>query len=137
MTRSSRAAENGSGARAESGEASPGRLLQALHEACFQGGGWVDPLTWDDYDAEGHALWEVYALVIARNIRVASAAPDLLGALILAEDVLSRFPFSSEIWPNGTHPNTGIERIRAAIQKATSPLATAGPEGGRVPQEDL
>lgn len=48
-----------------------------------------------------------------------AAAPDLLKALVLAEDVLSRFPFSSEIWPNGTHPNTGIEQIRAAIAKAT------------------
>ena len=36
-------------------------------------------------------------------------------ALELAEDVLSRAPFSTEIWPNGTHPNTGIEKIRAAL----------------------
>jgi hypothetical protein len=36
-------------------------------------------------------------------------------ALRLAEDVLSRFPYSSEIWPNGMHPHTGISQIRDAI----------------------
>lgn len=36
-------------------------------------------------------------------------------ALILAEDVLSRRPYSAEIWPNGTHPAIGIEQIRAAL----------------------
>lgn len=45
----------------------------------------------------------------------------LLEALELAEDVLSRFPYSGELWPNGTHPNTGIEAIRAAIAKANGP----------------
>lgn len=53
------------------------------------------------------------------NGRLAASAPDLLDALVLAEDVLSRFPYSSELWPNGTHPNSGIEQIRAAIAKAT------------------
>ncbi len=42
----------------------------------------------------------------------------LLAALTLAEDVLSRFPYSSEIWPGGIHPNTGITQIRTAIAKA-------------------
>lgn len=50
--------------------------------------------------------------------RLLAAAPEMLAALVLAEDVLARFPFSSEIWPNGTHPNTGIAQIRAAIAKA-------------------
>lgn len=54
------------------------------------------------------------------NARLISAAPELLEALILAENVLSRFPYSTELWPNGTHPNTGIEQIRKAIEKATS-----------------
>jgi len=53
------------------------------------------------------------------DARLIAAAPDLLEALVLAEDVLSRFPFSSDVWPNGTHPNAGIEQIRAAIAKAT------------------
>jgi hypothetical protein len=36
-------------------------------------------------------------------------------ALKLAEDVLSRAPFSTGIWPNGMHPQTGIDVIRAAL----------------------
>jgi len=51
----------------------------------------------------------------------ANTLTDLLAALNLAEDVLARFPFTSEIWPNGTHPNSGIEQIRAAIAKAETP----------------
>src|SRR6185503_2622676 len=42
--------------------------------------------------------------------------PAVLEALILAEDVLSRRPFSSEIWSNGMHPQTGITKIRDAIK---------------------
>lgn len=53
------------------------------------------------------------------NAKLIAAAPAMYEALILAEDVLARFPFTSEIWPNGTHPNTGIEQIRAAIRAAT------------------
>jgi len=53
------------------------------------------------------------------DARLIAAAPDLLDALVLAEDVLARRPYSSEIWPNGTHPFNGIEQIRAAIAKAT------------------
>jgi hypothetical protein len=37
-------------------------------------------------------------------------------ALELAEDVLSRSPYSTAIWPNGMHPNAGISQIRAALQ---------------------
>lgn len=36
-------------------------------------------------------------------------------ALTLAEDVLSRAPFSNSIWPNGMHPYKGIRIIRAAL----------------------
>lgn len=36
-------------------------------------------------------------------------------ALELAEDVLSRAPFSTAIWPNGMHPNEGIKKIREAL----------------------
>jgi hypothetical protein len=52
------------------------------------------------------------------NCDLIAAAPDLLAALTLAEDVLSRAPFSTGLWPNGMHPNVGIEAIRAAIAKA-------------------
>lgn len=50
--------------------------------------------------------------------RLMAAAPELLAALRLAEDVLARFPFTSEIWPDGTHPQTGVTQIRDAIKKA-------------------
>lgn len=36
-------------------------------------------------------------------------------ALVLAEDILSRAPFSTCIWPNGMHPQKGIGIIRAAL----------------------
>jgi len=36
-------------------------------------------------------------------------------ALILAENVLSRAPFSTELWPNGMHPQSGIDKIRKAL----------------------
>ncbi len=39
----------------------------------------------------------------------------LVKALATAEDVLSRAPFSTAIWPNGMHPNTGIEQIRQVL----------------------
>ncbi|HJR83475.1 MAG TPA: hypothetical protein VJ775_06065 [Sphingomicrobium sp.] len=52
------------------------------------------------------------------DARLIVAAPEMLEALKLAEDVLSRFPFSAEIWPNGSHPNAGIQQIRDAIAKA-------------------
>jgi hypothetical protein len=37
----------------------------------------------------------------------------------MAEDVLSRHPFSTEIWRNGLHPANGVDMIRTAIAKAT------------------
>lgn len=52
------------------------------------------------------------------NARLIAAAPEMLAALKLAEDVLSRAPFSTNIWPNDMHPNTGIAQIRRAIAKA-------------------
>ncbi len=59
-------------------------------------------------------------IIEARDVMAdaANALTDSLAALKLAEDVLARFPFTAEIWPDGTHPNTGIEQIRAAIAKA-------------------
>lgn len=44
-------------------------------------------------------------------------------ALAIAEDVLSRAPFSTAILPNGMHPQVVIEKIRAA-------LAYTHPRGG-------
>lgn len=48
-------------------------------------------------------------------------------ALVLAEDVLSRAPFSNQIWPNGMHPSRGIEQIRTALA-APQPTARADRE---------
>jgi hypothetical protein len=42
-------------------------------------------------------------------------------ALELAEDVLSRAPFSTGFWPNGMHPQTGIDKIRDAIRSLNEP----------------
>jgi hypothetical protein len=53
------------------------------------------------------------------NARLISAAPELLDCLKMAEDVLSRHPFSTEIWRNGLHPANGVDMIRTAIAKAT------------------
>lgn len=39
----------------------------------------------------------------------------LEAALRLAEEVLSRAPFSTEIWPGGMHPQQGITIIREAL----------------------
>lgn len=61
--------------------------------------------------ADGNRLWAeaVDALLTERAA--------LIAALTLAEDVLSRFPYSAELWPDGTHPNAGITQIRAALAK--------------------
>jgi hypothetical protein len=41
-------------------------------------------------------------------------------ALELADQVLSCAPFSTEIWPNGMHPNEGIKQIRSALASLPS-----------------
>ena len=52
---------------------------------------------------------------IVPEARTSPVSANALAALELAEDVLSRAPFSTDIWPNGVHPNTGIKQIRSAI----------------------
>lgn len=54
-------------------------------------------------------------------VRAVNAHDDLVEALKLAEDVLSRAPFSTQMWPTGIHPQIGITTIRAALRKALSP----------------
>ena len=49
--------------------------------------------------------------------KAADRIEELTKALTLAEDVLSRFPFSTAIWPNGMHPQIGITQIRAALEE--------------------
>lgn len=62
----------------------------------------------------------------------APPSPDTVReALELAEDVLSRAPFSNAIWPNGVHPQTGITKIRDAIAAlSNAPVAMNGPVAG-------
>ena len=59
---------------------------------------------------------------IQRLLAIPDAAQErireLTEALVLAEDVLSRAPFSTALWPNGVHPQRGIEAIRAALSTA-------------------
>lgn len=59
----------------------------------------------------------------ARGLAVPAKSPVELAveALSLVEDALSRSPFSTQIWPNGTHPNTGITKVREALA-ALQPL---------------
>lgn len=58
----------------------------------------------------------LYAAQVAENEDAA-----LLDALILAEDVLSRSPYSNQMWAwmePPMHPNYGITKIRDAIRAA-------------------
>ena len=50
----------------------------------------------------------------------------LVAALTLAEDILSRAPFSNAMWPNGMHPQIGITQIRDAI----AAVSTTGEPNG-------
>ena len=70
---------------------------------------WIEG-AWDD-DAEAAAN-------AAFIVRACNSHEALITALELAEDVLSRRPHSTEIWPNGMHPQTGITQIRAALAAA-------------------
>lgn len=67
-------------------------------------------------DGDTGAAW--FEEITPDDAALLIAAPSLLEALKLAEDVLSRFPYSTEMWPNGTHPQTGITQIRDAIRLA-------------------
>ena len=66
------------------------------------------------------------AVALASLLR---AADEMREALELAEDVLARFPFSTEMWPNGTHPNDGIVKIRAALAEPAGAAPGTSEEG--------
>jgi hypothetical protein len=60
-------------------------------------------------------------------------------ALVLAEDVLSRAPFSTQLWPNGMHPNRGIEQIRSALTEPVveeKPMKPSTPVRRRIIMEE-
>lgn len=64
----------------------------------------------------------VAAFGLANSALKAVASPNasaehakVVEALTLAEDELSRSPHSTQIWANGTHPQTGITKIREAL----------------------
>jgi hypothetical protein len=63
--------------------------------------------------------------LIAALIRCQAVSASVREALELAEDVLSRAPFSAAIWPNGMHPQRGITKIRDALA-LTRPVCTCG-----------
>ena len=54
-------------------------------------------------------------------VEAADQIDALEKALVIAEDVLSRAPFSTAIWPNGMHPQRGINQIRKALELVGSP----------------
>lgn len=68
----------------------------------------------EELESNERAYEEIIGKMTYRE--VADRIKELEGALRLAEDVLSRAPFSTGIWPNGMHPNAGIEKIRAALE---------------------
>ncbi|MCK1445392.1 hypothetical protein IVB43_23695 [Bradyrhizobium sp. 48] len=61
-----------------------------------------------------------YTLEMSKEIAAALTSTEPQGAAVrealeIAEDVLSRTPFSTAILPNGMHPQVVIEKIRAAL----------------------
>ncbi|HEY1980713.1 MAG TPA: hypothetical protein VGH13_11550 [Xanthobacteraceae bacterium] len=52
----------------------------------------------------------------------------VIEALTLCEDVLSRAPFSTEILPNGMHPQLLITKVRDALELASPKDAEASPD---------
>jgi hypothetical protein len=87
------------------------------HEQKDKRGAWIGGSTWaalscgeTDEQAEANAHFIVTAV---------NAHDELVAALELAEDVLSRPPYSNGMWPNGMHPQTGITQIRAALAKVS------------------
>lgn len=66
--------------------------------------------------------FEAYRAAMQRKVdRLEALVEDANKALVLAEDILSRAPFSTGIWPNGMHPQRGIDIIRAAITSTVLP----------------
>jgi hypothetical protein len=98
-------------------------IAKAIHEG-LGGDGWA-------YSNYGRDEWNDKrdALLAAADAAIQcfgfAQTPAVLEALKLAEDVLSRSPFSTDIWPNGMHPNTGINKIRDAI-KSLADTSTVG-----------
>ncbi len=63
--------------------------------------------------------------LIAENQRLCTEGGIMLEALVYIEDLLSRRPFSSELWPSGEHPQVVIDKIRNAITvSGTRPAQT-------------
>lgn len=62
----------------------------------------------------------------AATAAIMDALSPLAAALTLAEDVLSRSPYSNAFWPNGMHPNAGITLIRDALATLPTPPKAEG-----------
>jgi hypothetical protein len=92
--------------------APPQQMREALNEV-ITNGEW----TKGDQCGEWKISKEVYDLAVdaLAHTHPDDRSQEVREALEIAEDVLSRAPFSTAIWPNGMHPNTGIEKIRKAL----------------------
>jgi len=121
----------------------PGQHLQAISAAFFSGGGWVDPLTWDDYDAGGHAKWEEFARIVGTDIRRAVAAPEMFGELSYLAD--GNDWFGEQRFAEDTDADFLLrvlgavrKRARAAVRKALGsdpqPIPVEGGDGSSVAQ---
>jgi hypothetical protein len=99
-------------------ELTPGQHLLAITAAFFNGGGWADPLTWENFDDEGHARWEAKAEKIGRNLRLATAAEELLVALTAVD----RQTFCDCLDDGRTdhEPGCFVPLLKAAVAKALS-----------------
>lgn len=65
-------------------------------------------------------------LQFGRSLHERPVTGDVREALELAEDVLSRAPFSTGVWPNGIHPQGGIAKIRKALAALAQPQPSDG-----------
>lgn len=68
---------------------------------------------WEKPTTEGKANAEL----IASAPRLKEERDELLEMVVFIEDLLSRRPFSSELWPGGEHPRTIIDKIRELIER--------------------
>ena len=93
----------------------PESVIEAMaraHEDALHG-----PGSWN----ETHAIWKA---ALCKHMRAAVALIPEPGpvdfdvvreALTNVEDAASRSPWSTDFWPNGTHPNAGVEKLRDAL----------------------
>lgn len=109
-------------------------LMRIVHSVPAQGA--LSPVAWQAREKVPGGIWrhcdvvtndpdiEFRPLYLAPQPMTTACSSTVLEALVLAEDVLSRAPFSTAIWPNGMHPQIGIDKIRDAIEEAQDCIIT-------------